>query len=293
MFRSIKDDGYLVQAVLATTFFWFVGAYTKLNLIPYGQEVLGISENQPLISFYGWLLALVLALCLAANLAGVISNSAVVPIGAASMAVGFLGLSLVSTSVLMAQVCFLILGLGAGLFIIPLASFIQWRAPDDQRGRILAMDHWLSNIGMLGAAFFMYAIHADNLFAFNAKEGFAVLSFATLVMLLVTIIILPDFLMRFVVLVVTRCFYKLRIKGIENVPAEGEALLVCNHVSWIDALLIMASQQRRVRFMIYRGTYNWTWANWFFRIMQMIPVSYTDSPKKILGSLTRSAPSFG
>ncbi len=87
------------------------------------------------------------------------------------------------------------------------------------------------------------------------------------------IYILPDFFLRLVLWLLTHTIYRSRVIGLDNVPKNRPALLVCNHVSYIDGLLVGTSLQRFVRFMIYRPFYEYKALNWFFRLMKLIPVS--------------------
>lgn len=90
---------------------------------------------------------------------------------------------------------------------------------------------------------------------------------------------------RLAALALIRCCYRIRIVGASNVPRTGPALLVSNHVSYVDALLIGSCLRRHVRFVMVRYIYENRWLNWFFRIMRVIPISTEESPKKILAAL--------
>jgi len=99
---------------------------------------------------------------------------------------------------------------------------------------------------------------------------------------------LPDFLLRFLGLVITRLVFRIRVIGGEHVPIDGAALLVCNHVSWVDALLLLATQQRRIRFIMDRAIYERRLLNPLFRLMGVIPISEKDPPKKIVAALRQA-----
>ena len=104
----------------------------------------------------------------------------------------------------------------------------------------------------------------------------------TLVLTLLSFWVLPDFLLRFIALVTMRLFYRLRIIGAENLPVEGPALLIPNHVTWVDALLLTATNQRRIRFVMERSIYNTPLLRGLFRLMGVIPVSSEDGRKELL-----------
>ncbi|BCS53347.1 hypothetical protein GSbR_21270 [Geobacter sp. SVR] len=96
------------------------------------------------------------------------------------------------------------------------------------------------------------------------------------------LLILPDHLLRFIVLATMRLCYRLRVIGGEYLPAEGAALLIPNHVTWIDALLLSATSQRRIRFVMERRIYNTPLLRGLFRLMGVIPVSSEDGRKGLL-----------
>ena len=96
---------------------------------------------------------------------------------------------------------------------------------------------------------------------------------------------LPDFIVRFMCFLLAHLCYRIKVEGIENVPSEKSALLICNHVSWVDALLINATQQRRVRFVMVRKYYNKKWLKPLCKLMGVIPIASSDSPKKMIASL--------
>ncbi|HPA19410.1 MAG TPA: 1-acyl-sn-glycerol-3-phosphate acyltransferase [Verrucomicrobiae bacterium] len=96
---------------------------------------------------------------------------------------------------------------------------------------------------------------------------------------------LPERLARFVVQAIMWLCYRIHARDAANVPGGGSALLISNHVSYVDALLIGSCLNRDVRFVMIRAIYENRWLNWFFRIMRVIPISMDESPKKILASL--------
>ena len=99
------------------------------------------------------------------------------------------------------------------------------------------------------------------------------------------VILLPDSLLRFLLWLITRTLYRIRIEGRDNIPAKGGALFVCNHVSWVDAMLLLASTDRRVRFVMFKDIYEKKWVNWGARILGVIPISSYQRPRELIKSL--------
>ena len=103
--------------------------------------------------------------------------------------------------------------------------------------------------------------------------------------LVYSVILLPDALLRFLLWVLTHSFYRIRIDGRDNIPEKGGALFVCNHVSFVDGPLLMASTDRLIRFLMEKSYYELRWLNPFARALGLIPVSSTQSPRELVRSL--------
>jgi acyl-[acyl-carrier-protein]-phospholipid O-acyltransferase/long-chain-fatty-acid--[acyl-carrier-protein] ligase len=283
--RDIRRDRDLLLAVIASAYFLLIGGFIYSNLIPYGIRHLGFSETQ---SGYLFVVAAV-GIGAGALWAGVLSGRnvefGIVPLGAIGSMLSSVGLGFVpglhTTFVLV-----FIMGVSAGLFIVPINTFIQLRSPEKQRGQILAASGFLGWVGVLLASALIYCF--ASLWGLSAGQMFMVLGLITLVPTIITIILLPDFLVRFLCILLTRLCYRIKVYGIENVPTDKGALLVSNHVSWVDALLLAATQQRRIRFIMEKRFYNKWWLRPICKLMKAIPISASDPPKKIVASLKQA-----
>jgi acyl-[acyl-carrier-protein]-phospholipid O-acyltransferase/long-chain-fatty-acid--[acyl-carrier-protein] ligase len=280
---SLKGDGYLLLAVIAAAYFLLLGAFVQLNLIPYGIQALRLPKEQASLLFFLAALGISAGSLLAGHLSGRNVEFGVVPLGALGLTVSSLALAAVPGR--LAAVCpvILLFGISAGLFIVPLNAFIQLRSPAERRGEVLAASGFLGWVGVLLASGLLYLL--GEVLGLSARQGFLALGVLTFGLTVASLWVLPDFLLRFLALLAMRLLYRIREIGPENVPAEGPALLVANHVSWLDALLLVATQQRRIRFLMEREFYETRWANPILRLMGVIPISTEDSPKRIVASL--------
>ena len=280
---SIRGDRYLLQAVMASAYFTMLGAYMQLNLIPYGMQYLGLTETQSGYLFFLASIGIAGGALLSGKLSGRDIEFGIVPLGALILAVGAMALKWLPPSVWCAGPAVFTAGVGAGLFIVPVDSFIQSQAPQQQRGEILAASSFLSWIGALVAS--VLVLMTVKL-GWSAATGFLLMSGLTVVLLVVTLKVLPDFLLRFALLVVMRLAYRIRTVGAANVPIDGAAVLVCNHVSHLDALLLVATQKRRLRFIVESSLYSrWPRLGWAFTLMGCLPVDAKASPKQLAQSL--------
>ena len=174
-------------------------------------------------------------------------------------------------------------GISAGLFVVPLQSFIQMRAPHNKLGEVWAAKAFFEWTGVLIAAILIW-LFEDKL-KVTPAHAFLIIGTLTLILTVASLRILPDFFVRFVAMLITRTVYRIRVLGLENLPIEGPALLVSNHVSFMDAVQILAVQQRRIRFLMDRKIYDRNKLRPLFKLMGVIPISSDDPPKKIVESL--------
>lgn len=282
----IRHDRYLAMAVLGASLFMLVGAFVQLNLIPLGIQEFGLSQEQSGALFLLAAFGIGTGSLIAGRLSGRNVELGVVPIGALMLFVSAAVLGLAAGGLVTAFAAIALLGTGAGLFIVPLHSFIQFRSPQGHRGKVLAAVNFLGWSGVLAAAVLTHLI--NEVLALPAQAGFLWLGICLAVITILTFLILPDFLLRFVALVMMKLVYRVRIDGPEHVPVEGGALLVANHVSWVDALLLLATQQRRIRFLMEREIYNSPLLGYLFRLMGVIPISSEDGRKQLVTALKRA-----
>lgn len=298
--RQVKQDRELMLTIWASAYFMLIGGFAKINLIPYGMEVCGYSDVDSGFLFVLAAVGIGLGSWMAGRLSGRNVELGIVPLGAIGMAAMSIGLGLTGSRTTEAAesifhnphwgifILILLMGIGCGLYIVPIHSFIQFRAPSHIRGRVLAASGFLGWIGVFLAGILVIVCGKLGI---ASRWMFLIWGILTGALAIGTVIILPDFLVRLIVVLITRLIYRIRVEGEENVPLEGPALVVSNHVSWADAVVLAATQQRRIRFVMDRHFYNTPWLNWLFRLQKVIPISASDPPKKIVAALheTRQA----
>jgi 1-acyl-sn-glycerol-3-phosphate acyltransferase len=163
-----------------------------------------------------------------------------------------------------------LIGAFGGLFIVPLYAHIQARAPRAQMSRIMAAANIMNAAFMVVAsAFGAIALHAG----LTVPELLLVTALLNGAVAVYLYCLLPEFLLRFLALLVVRVLYHLRSRGVENIPETGAALLVCNHVSYVDALVMSAACPRPIRFVMEAEIYRLPLLNAICRGMKAIPVA--------------------
>jgi 1-acyl-sn-glycerol-3-phosphate acyltransferase len=166
-----------------------------------------------------------------------------------------------------------ILGIGifGGFYIVPLYALIQARTEEDKRARVIAANNILNALFMVVAA--IVSILLLSVAKLSIPELFLVLSLMNIAVNVYIFKIVPEFTMRFLVWLLTHSMYRVDHRNLEAIPDEGPAVLVCNHVSFVDALLIAGSVRRPVRFVMYYKIFRIPVLNFIFRTAGAVPIA--------------------
>jgi acyl-[acyl-carrier-protein]-phospholipid O-acyltransferase/long-chain-fatty-acid--[acyl-carrier-protein] ligase len=285
--RVIRKDRVLVWAVMGNTYLWFLAALLQLTIVIFGRFVLHV-DNRQISHLQIWLLIGIGFGSLAAGyLSGGKIEYGLIPLGALGMTAFGALLYNPRLTLLSAGVHLALLGFSGGFFAVPLNALIQHRPPPDKKGGVLALANFLSFVGVLlaGGAYYLLsgAMHqtASGIFFDGAV--------LTLVATAYSIYLLPDSLMRLLLWMVTHSVYRIRIEGRDNIPEKGGALFVANHMSLVDALLLIASTDRPIRFVMFKGIYDLPFIRPFARMIRAIPISSEFRPREMLQSLREAS----
>ena len=287
--RLAKKQKAVRNAILGVSWFWFVGTMLTSQLPTYAVVNLG---GEPTLYIFALALFSVgtgVGSLLCEKLSGRTVEIGLVPLGAFGMTAFMLdlyfaragtataaGLS-VSAFVSAAGSTRIIIdlvgiGLFTGFFVVPLFALIQSRTPKSEMSRVFAALNIQNSGFIVGAA--MIALATQKYLHWTIPQLFLALAIANAVVAIYIFTIVPEFLMRFLSWVMVRGLYRLRLHGIEaNVPDEGAALIVCNHVSYMDALILSATIPRPVRFVMYYKIFNIPVMRWIFRTAKAIPIA--------------------
>src|SRR5712692_3111346 len=221
-------DKPLWLTVIAISYFFFLGALVQTELILFGKQVLHADD------FWTAILGAFLAVGIAGGsmAAGRLSGDKVelglVPLGSIFMGVSALLLARATASYRAAASALALIGFSAGLFIVPLNAFLQQRAGENEKGRLIATNNFLNTAGILLASGALWAM-GDRM-GLPADRVILIFGFVTFLVTVYILTVLPDFLIRFTLWMLTHTIYRIRIVGQDNVPFRGPALLVSNHV---------------------------------------------------------------
>src|SRR5580704_3822618 len=279
----IRQDRVLWLAVLGNTYFWFLGALLTANIVFYGSDVLHINSTRTGILQAAVAIGIGLGSLTAGYLSGGKVEYGLIPLGSVGMTVfGILlsgpGLSFNHVLALLAA-----LGFSAGFFAVPVNALIQHRPDEKDKGGVIAAANLLSFVGIGGAAGIYYVF--QHYWHFGPSTIFFSVSLVTVAATIYVLYLLPDALLRLLLWIATHTLYRIHLEGRENVPAKGGALLVPNHVSMVDAVLLIASIDRPIRFLMFKGSYDHPLVKPFAKIMGVIPISSQLRPREMIQSL--------
>ncbi|PMG42897.1 acyl-phosphate glycerol 3-phosphate acyltransferase [Vibrio lentus] len=285
-----KKDRPTFQALMAISWFWFLGA-TYLTQFPNFTKVY-LNGTESAVAF---LLALFsVGIAIGSLACDKLSNHrieiGIVPMGSLGISIfGFLMAvsipealpdfdsfkSFVSYSELWPLFAYLLLlGMSGGIFIVPLYSLMQFRAKPNERAQVIAGLNIYNSLFMVGSA--VLGIVFLSVLQLSIPQLFALLAvFNTLVMFALFYQV-PIYAFRFFTWVVTHTMYRVKHKNLHNLPEKGGALIVCNHVSYMDALLLSAVCPRLIRFVMEEDYAKLPPLRRFLKRAGVIPISATN-----------------
>jgi acyl-[acyl-carrier-protein]-phospholipid O-acyltransferase / long-chain-fatty-acid--[acyl-carrier-protein] ligase len=277
--ESIRSDRVLGLAVLGQVFVWTIATLLPPPVLAYASKILHVSPGWAGLPYAALGVGIGVGCLLAAKMSASKVEYGLLPLGAlgatmSTLLFAIFGPGRVGTMILMA-----ITGVFSGLLFVPLNALLQWRAPADRRGAVIATANVLTYAGMLcGSAVALGLALAEV----SARGTFLGASLALGAGFVWALSLVPDAFFRFLMVGLANTFYRVRVIGRENVPATGGALLVPNHVSFADGLFLTASTDRPIRFVVYAMYFEKPIIGWFLRALKAIPIASSGGPKMIL-----------
>jgi acyl-[acyl-carrier-protein]-phospholipid O-acyltransferase/long-chain-fatty-acid--[acyl-carrier-protein] ligase len=281
--RLMHKDRVLWLALLGNTYFWFLAALLQQNIIIYGLDVLKTDQSHNSYLQAAVAIGIGFGSFAAGYLSGGKIEYGLIPLG--SMGMTIVALLLSQPSLTFGSMAFglALIGFFAGFYVVPINALLQHRPSREEKAGILAAQNLISSAAVFVAAGVYYLM--QTVWPRHPSSIFLVSGIATLFATAYMIWLLPDSLLRFVLWLLTRTVYRIRVMGAENIPSKGGALFVSNHLSLADAMLLLASTDRNVRFMMYKAHYELPWIKPLARLLGVIPISSEQRPREMLKSL--------
>jgi len=281
--REIRRDRVLWLALLGNIYFSFVGLLALNNVMMFGMDTLHVGEKGT--SYLQ--VALALGIGTGSFAAGYLSGGKIeyglVPLGALGLTVFSATLALPGLTYQSAIVHLALLGFFGGFFIVPVAAILQHRPAAGQKGAVLAAGNLLSFVGIALASGVFWLLTEKA--GCSTRQVFLVSSVLTAGATVYIVWLLPDSLLRLLLWMLTHSIYRIKVVGRDNIPEKGGALFVCNHVSFVDALLLQAATDRPLRCIMFKDIYEHPVVKPFAKMARHIPISAQQHPREMIQSL--------
>ncbi len=300
------------RSMLGISWLWFYGAMLLNQFAPLAKDVLGGNAQVATLLLAVFAIGVAVGSLLCERLSGHKVEIGLVPLGSIGMTVFALDLyfalkampplpatitSDIATHV--GAMAFIkdsahwrilfdlfMLSVSGGLFSVPLYALIQERAEPTHRSRIIAANNIVNAIFMVVSA--LLAIALIKFFNFGVKELILTIAILNGIVALYIYILTPEFLLRFVCWIIVSFSYRLKSKELENIPDKGPVIIVANHVSYVDALVISAAVRRPLQFVMDHNIFKTPGLGWIFRQMKAIPIAGAkEDPAKMEEAFAR------
>jgi 1-acyl-sn-glycerol-3-phosphate acyltransferase len=286
-FRFMRGNRTVFLSVLGISWFWFYGATFLSQLPNYTKLYLGGNEQVVTLLLTVFSLGIGLGSLLCERLSGRKVEIGLVPLGSIGMT--WFGIDLFLAAPDLATVTglgareflgsannhrvlwdLLLTGVFGGFYIVPLYALVQMRSEPTHRSRVIAGNNILNAAFMVVSALVAIVLLGAGLSIPQLLLTAALMNAAVAVFIYSLV---PEFTMRFMVWVLINTLYRIRHRGLENVPDEGACVVVCNHVSFVDALIIGGTVRRPIRFVMYYKIFRIPVLNFIFRTARAIPIA--------------------
>ena len=276
--RTLRQNKNIWLSVIGLSLFWGV-SQVIVAAFPAHYKAIFNADNaiviQAILAVSG--LGLILGSYVAGKMSHLHIELGIVPVGAVGIFISLFCLTLTDSNLFL-TICSFAFGFFGGLFIVPLNATIQYFAPEAISGKIMAGNNFMQNVLMV--AFLLLSI----LFVKLSLSTTNLLIFASLVCLVgsfYAMLQLPHLFTRLLLLLILKTGYRFHVNGLKNLPQSGGVLLLGNHISWIDWLVLQAASPRAIKFVMYRPIYNKWYLTWFLRIFKVIPIGGGASKESI------------
>ena len=291
-----RENKSVYLSILGISWFWFFGSAMTLQIPAYTRDILRGDE----VITTGLLTAFAIGVGIGSLLCERMSDHKVelglVPFGS-------IGLSLFAIDLYFAQpiasgtdvnsiaeflarpgswrvlIDLCLIGAFGGFYSVPLYALIQQRSRRQHLSRIIAANNIINAIFMVGASLLSIALLSAGL---SVPELFLVIAVLNAIVAVYIYTLLPEFLMRFLAWIIISVFYRIRPVGSQNIPDEGPAVIVCNHVSFMDPVILGGSIRRPMRFVMYYKIFDIPLLNFFFRTAKAIPIAAAHEDEQLM-----------
>jgi len=291
-----RENKSVYLSILGISWFWFFGSAMTLQIPAYTRDILHGNETITTALLAAFAIGVGIGSLLCERMSDHKIELGLVPFGS-------IGLSLFAIDLYFAQpiassthvnsiaeflarpgswrvlIDLCLIGAFGGFYSVPLYALIQQRSRRQHLSRIIAANNIINAIFMVGASLLSIALLSAGL---SVPELFLVIAALNAVVAIYIYTLLPEFLMRFLAWIIISVFYRIRPVGSHNIPEEGPAVIVCNHVSFVDPIILGGSIRRPIRFVMYYKIFDIRLLNFFFRTAKAIPIAAAHEDEQLM-----------
>ena len=284
--KTIRKNKTVFLSILGISWFWFLGATYLVQFPNYTKEILSGNADVVTLLLVLFTVGIGSGSLLCNRLSGDKIEIGLVPFG--SIGLTLFGIDLfysqpaeISTVVIglkefitidyvRLMIDIVMLGFFGGLYIVPLLALVQQRSDGKYLSRIIAGNNIINALLMVLSAIFAILVLSAG---FSISELFLMVAILNAVVAVYIYTLVPEFFMRFLVWLLIHSVYHVRSNGLEKIPEKSAAVLVCNHVSFVDAIIIAGCVRRPVRFVMHHKIFAMPVLNFIFRTAKAIPIA--------------------
>ena len=279
-------------AIMGISWFWFLGMAYLTQLPMFTREVLSASGGVLTLLLTMFSIGIGVGSLLCERLSGKKVELGLVPLGSIGLSVFGLDLFfacdfpvsgtltdvsgfLQAPGGIRVLADLLLIGVSGGIYSVPLFAFIQTRTAPEIRARVIAANNIINSLLMVLAT--VVAVLVIGMAGLSIPYFFLGLSIVNILVAAYIYTVVPEFVLRFIFWILTHTMYRVRHVGLDRIPDEGPAVLVCNHVSYVDALIMAGACRRPIRFVMYEPIYRAPVLNYIFRKGKAIPITSKEA----------------
>ena len=296
--KFINENRTVLNSVLGISWFWFFGTVLLVQVPSYSQNVLGGDQNLMSALLGLFIVGISTGSLLCEKLSGGQVEIGLVPLGAFGLTAFGIDLYFASPATpgvavtateffsqggnLRIVIDLVLIGVFGGFYTVPLYALVQSRSHPGHRSRVIAGLNILNALFMVIAS--VMAMIVLGRIGFTIPELFLMTAILNAVVAIYIFTLVPEFLMRFLVWLLIHTIYRVRIRGSAHIPRDGPVILACNHVSFVDPLIVGGLVRRPVRFVMYYKIYQIPLLKFIFKTSKAIPIAGRSEDPEILES---------
>lgn len=282
-----REEKSVFLSILGISWFWFFGSAMTIQIPAYTMQILNGNEAITTSLLVAFAVGVGIGSLLCERMSGHRIELGLVPFGSIGMSLFAIDLYYAQPVAHMAEVASIaeflgragswrilvdiaLLGAFGGFYSVPLYALIQKRSNRRHLSRIIAANNILNSLLMVAAAVISLVVLSSG---YSIPELFLIVAGLNALVAVYIYSLLPEFLMRFLAWISISVVYRIRTTGAENIPREGPAIVVCNHVSYMDPVILGGSVTRPMRFVMYYKIFQMPFLRFIFKNAKAIPIA--------------------